>query len=82
MRQSREAVNCAATRELPNILWNPNILYRAHKISPLVPILSQIDPVHTTTTYAISILILSTHLRIGLRSGLHPTMALKTFFRP
>jgi hypothetical protein len=48
---SWEAANFAATQELPSILWNTKVHYRVHKSRPLVPILSQIDPVHTILTY-------------------------------
>jgi hypothetical protein len=48
---SWEGANCAAIQELPNILWNQMVNYRVHKSPPLVPILNQIDPVHTTPSY-------------------------------
>jgi hypothetical protein len=47
---SWEAANCAVTQE-PSIIWNPEVHYRAHKRPSLVPILSQIDPVHTNPCY-------------------------------
>jgi hypothetical protein len=45
------AVNCAATQEIPSILWNPKIHYSVHKSLPLVHILSQTDSVHTIPSY-------------------------------
>jgi hypothetical protein len=65
---SWDACSCAATQELPRILWNPKVHYRVHKSPPLVPILGHIDSVETIRF----ILILSTHLRLGLPSGLFP----------
>jgi hypothetical protein len=71
---SREAANCAATQRLFSILWNQKVYYRVRKSPPLVRILSHMNPVHTIPSYLCKIiLILSTHLRLGLSSGLFPS---------
>jgi hypothetical protein len=52
-------------KNFPNILWNPKVQQHVHKSPPLVPILSQINPLHTIPSYLRSILISSTHLHLG-----------------
>jgi hypothetical protein len=74
MSLSWEASSCAATQKIPSVLWNPKVHHRVHKSLLLVPILSQNDLVHTTPSYLSKIhLITSTHLRLGLPSGLFPS---------
>jgi hypothetical protein len=75
---SWEAASRSATQEFLNISSNPKVHYRIHKNPPLAPILSQINPVHTTPYHTpTSILILSSHLRLCLPSV--PTKILYAF---
>ena len=69
---SWEANWFAASQEIPRISRNPKVHYRTHKRPPFVPILGQPNQVHTPTSWR-SILILSTHVCLGLPSGLLPS---------
>ena len=81
---SWEANLFRAKQEIPRILWNPKVHYLFHKYRPPVLILSQLDPVHLPHSTAWkSILILSSHLHLGLPSGLLPSgFPTKTLCKP
>ena len=73
-QSSSEPNRFSAGQEIPRILWNPKVHYRIHKCPPPAPVLSssiQSIPAHPTSWR--SILILSSHLRLGLPSGLLPS---------
>jgi len=81
---SWEAKRFSATQEIPRILWKLKVHYHIHKCPPPVPILSHINPVHAPYQNSWrSILILYSHLCLGLPSGLFPSdFPTKTLYMP
>ena len=52
---SWEANRFSVSQEIPRILWKPKAHYRSHKCPPPLFTLSQLDPVHTPTSYFLKI---------------------------
>ena len=68
---SWEANWFTASQEIPRISRNLKVHYRTHKRPPPVSILGQPNPVHIHTSHLLEIHPnISTHLRLGLPSGL------------
>ena len=71
---SWEANRYSSSQEIPRILWNPEVHYCGYNSPPPIPILSEINPIHAPHSLSWrSILILSSHLYLGLSSGLFPS---------
>ena len=81
---SWEVNRFSASQNIPRISQNTTVHYRIHKCPPPVPILSQLDPVHTPTSPSWrAILIWSFHLSPGLPSDLFPSgFPTKTLYTP
>jgi len=81
---SWEANWFAASQEIPRISRNPKVHYRTHKRPPPVSTrASPIQSIYPHPTSWRSILILSTHLYLGLLSGLFPSgFPTKTLYTP
>ena len=62
--------NSFGSQEVPRILWKPKVHYRVCRSTTLVPTWSQIQSTPSHTLTLTSILILPSHLRLGLPSGL------------
>ena len=58
-----EANRFSGSQEIPRILWNPKFHYGFYNSLPTVPVLSQLAPVHTSTSRFLKI-----HLSIILPS--------------
>jgi len=72
---SSEANRSSPSQQILRTLWSPEVHYRYHKCPPPVPISSQVNVVYVPP-HPLSWrpnLILSSHLRLGLPSGLFPS---------
>jgi len=67
-----EANSHSAGQEIPRLLWKPKVQYCVHKDQSLVPVLSQIQPVHSFPPYFSNIHsnIISSPLFLGLQSAI------------
>jgi len=82
---SRKANYFSASQETPHILWNPKVHYHTHTSARQL-FLSWASSIQSILPYPTSwrfILILSSHFRLGLPSGLFPSgFSTKTLYTP
>jgi hypothetical protein len=48
---TRDPTSSVTSRQFPSTSLNPKVYYRIRKLTPLVSILIQTNPVHTTPSY-------------------------------
>jgi len=70
-----EANSSTDSQERLRILWNPNIYHRFYKSPPLVPVQSQINPIHTphSILFLLTYITILSCLRLGLPCCLFPS---------
>jgi len=69
---SGEANHFSAS-QIPRILWNPKVHYHVYKCPLPVSVLSQINPLHVPSFHFMKTILISSHLRQGLLSGIFPS---------
>jgi len=69
--------SCSVGQEIPHLLQNHKTNYRIQKIPPLILFLSQMNPIHTLI--GIFCFLKTSHIHLGIPSGLYPIGFLTKF---
>jgi hypothetical protein len=76
MSSSWKVDSHSAVQKIPQISWSSKVHYHVHNILPLdpIPVLNQLNPLHTWTadSFKIHINNTSSHLHLGLPSDSYP----------